>query len=87
MSEGLGWEPFPVSSLVPKQETGASLFLSKFPNYDGRGILIAVLDTGIDPGVPGLQVSCVKAIPLVVVIVDVFICLYLYCLYFLSAIV
>lgn len=41
---------FPAIDLVPKKETRAIDFLTQYPNYDGRGVRIGVLDTGISPG-------------------------------------
>lgn len=35
--------------------TGVSKFLSLHPEYDGRGTIILVLDTGVDIGIAGLQ--------------------------------
>ena len=39
---------------MPLTSTGVDRFLKAHPDYDGRGVLIGVLDTGVDPSVPGL---------------------------------
>lgn len=43
----LGW--------MPLEATGVADFLAVHPSWDGRGVLIGILDSGIDAGVPGLQ--------------------------------
>jgi subtilisin family serine protease len=42
---------------MPLASTGVNDFLRLHPTYDGRGVLIAILDTGIDPGIPGLGLT------------------------------
>ncbi len=40
---------------MPLAATGVPGFLKAHPEWDGRGVLIGILDSGIDAGVPGLQ--------------------------------
>lgn len=40
---------------MPLAATGVPGFLRAHPEWDGRGVLVGVLDSGIDAGVPGLQ--------------------------------
>ena len=40
---------FPVGGCLPKHPTGALQLLTKYSQYDGCQVTIAVIDTGIDP--------------------------------------
>jgi subtilisin family serine protease len=43
--------------LLPRRSVGAEQFVAAHPTHDGRGTLIAILDSGIDAGVPGLRTT------------------------------
>jgi tripeptidyl-peptidase II len=44
-------------SQIPKTEIGVPAFLEAHPTFDGRDVVIAVFDTSVDPGAPGMQVT------------------------------
>lgn len=48
---------FPLSGIVPKDETGALEFLEAHPDYDGRGTIVAIFDTGCDAAALGLTTT------------------------------
>ncbi len=58
-------EPRPVApastaaqlGLMPLEVTGVRAFRQMHPTFDGRGVLIAILDSGTDPGILGLQTT------------------------------
>lgn len=46
-----------LAGLMPLRSTGIEQFRAAHPTYDGRGVIIGILDSGIDPGVAGLVVT------------------------------
>ncbi|KAK4492767.1 hypothetical protein RD792_000087 [Penstemon davidsonii] len=46
-----------LASLMPKKEIAADRFVEAHPKYDGRGVLIAIFDSGVDPAADGLKLT------------------------------
>jgi tripeptidyl-peptidase-2 len=44
-------------TFLPIQDIGAAEFLADHPEYDGRGVIVAVFDTGVDMTIPGLGLT------------------------------
>ncbi|KAK6155687.1 hypothetical protein DH2020_009935 [Rehmannia glutinosa] len=42
---------------MPKKEIAADRFVEAHPEYDGRGVVIAIFDSGVDPAAAGLKVT------------------------------
>ncbi len=55
--------------LLPKTETQAWDFVKANPQFDGRGVVVGILDTGVDPAAAGLQ-QCPDGRPKVIDVVD-----------------
>ncbi len=47
-SSGKSW------NFMPSREVGAQAFRAEHPQWDGRGVVVAILDTGVDAYAPGL---------------------------------
>ena len=60
---------FPVNGLLPKAEIGGTQFVAQNNSYDGRGVVVAVFDTGVDPAAEGLQTTTTGA-PKIIDVVD-----------------
>ena len=50
-----------VLGLMPLRSTGVEAFRAAHPTYDGRGVLVAILDSGLDPSVAGLVTTSTGA--------------------------
>ena len=44
-------------SFLSLSDTGVEEFINLHPEYDGRGTIIIILDTGVDIGVDGLTAN------------------------------
>ena len=44
-------------NLIPGEVTEAAEFIREHREYDGRGVIVGIMDTGVDPGAQGLQVT------------------------------
>ncbi len=65
VAAGTGSTPDKSWNFMPSRETGAQAFRQAHPGWDGRGVVVAILDTGIDALAPGLQHTTTGATKLI----------------------
>jgi len=46
-----------LAGLMPLSPMGVDRFVAEHPTFDGRGVIIGILDTGIDLGLPGFRTT------------------------------
>lgn len=56
-TQGEGADKRLLNAILPTEETGAARFLAEYPEFDGRGAIVAILDTGVDPGARALSTT------------------------------
>ncbi len=56
-----------VWNYLPSSETGAQAFRTAHPEWDGRGVAVAILDTGVDAFAPGLRETSTGQVKLIAV--------------------
>lgn len=69
MCSVLGADTSSHEGFLPKHITEVRSFLEQHADYDGRGIRVAVLDSGVDPGAKGLN-QTTEGLPKIVNILD-----------------
>ena len=50
-----------VNAYMPTRDTGAAQFVNRYPNYDGRGVTVGILDLGVDLDHPSVNVTSTGA--------------------------
>ncbi len=54
-----------LQSFLSLKNTGVAEFLSQHPEYDGRGTIVIILDTGVDMGIDGLVKTSTGAVKVI----------------------